>query len=138
MCLISRNKPKKATKDIVCYKVVYKVADKYYPLYIRRRGCYEQWPILIPDKTGWFQRLFIFHKKNESGNYTYGSGWIHAVRNLDAVKMIFKYHLKYDVGSGCTLCKCVIPEGTEYVTDDRDSSICAKQMRAVNIIRFWS
>ena len=122
MCLISKWRfAKKASYDIVCYKVLDKMGDEYYTPYRDT----------IVDINRIFKAKgfsFSFFDPKEKGK-----GYIHTYATLHYAKEhVFEMACRNPV-----IFKCIIPKGTKYHISCNDSSFCSKQINFERIISIY-
>lgn len=117
MCLLSQWRfPKRATKDILCYKVLNKTT--YGKLYTPFRFEMVTVPMLLKAKGSSFSFKAPYVKR---------AGYIHAF-TIEPLARI-----QANVYNKCVV-SCIIPKGTLYHVDSTLGEICAKQMYIKEII----
>ena len=141
MCLQSKwIFPRKATKDIVCYKILIKNENGYLktPYQHFPIGTIEKLPISIE---GGKRKSIKCNIKNMKYFYKYTNnivysimtelkckeaGYIHAFTNLHHAKWFIKFGKPFH-GNYITV-KCIIPKGTSYHIAFDGIEICARKM----------
>ncbi len=113
MCLVSKRRfPKKAKKDIICYKLLEKFEEKYYT---PCRGIYVDINKELKAKGISLSIIEPYEK---------GEGYIHSFRTLphrDALESS-GWNL-----SRISIFKCIIPKGTKYHIGN-NYDICSKKI----------
>ena len=141
MCLQSKwIFPRKATKDIVCYKVLIKNENEYLktPYQHFPIGTIEELPITVE---GGKRKSIKCNIKNMKYYYKYSNnivysimaelkckeaGYIHAFTNLHDAEWVPKFS-KPSYGN-YTIVECIIPKGTSYHIAFDGMEICARKM----------
>ena len=114
MCLISKWRfAKKAKKDIVCYKVLDKMGDKYYTPYMDTIVDINR--IL---KAKGFSFSFFDDPKEK------GKGYIHTYASL----YYAKEHVSAMACKNPVVFKCIIPKGTKYHISKNCTEFCSKKI----------
>lgn len=128
MCLLSNNKPRKARKDITCYKVIRIDENKdKAPLFQTTKGSYKDWPVLKPEKECNPTCIETHH----GDSYEYGPGFIHAFKTLKRAKDEDSFVKMESVNT--EVWACIIPKGVEFA-EGVNKDICAKSMIAIQLI----
>ena len=118
MCLITKNKLKKAEEDIICYKAVMVECNGVISSIVIGWP-FLNWPKLTYDVNGGLPKEPQPYGKDK---FKYGEGFIHATKNFT---ILFGYMLpsrSYERAY-----RCIIPKGTEYV-EDEFGNVCAREM----------
>ena len=123
MCLYSKTRfPRRAKKDILCYKQLRLVEDKSHfktPIRSTFVPLESEWPFtMIPE----FCLPFHF---NADRAYVKGEGYIHA----------FLYKYKSYMYPKIVLAECIIPKGTKYHISRCGMEICARKLILKRIIK---
>lgn len=117
MCLVSKWRfPKRAKKDIVCYKILEKVktdnSDEYYTPYLDVKV-----DITKPLKALGNSITFIDPLEK-------GSRYIHTISSLDLVN-----HYIWEMNcSRPVVFKCIIPKGTKYHKSLYNNEYCSRKI----------
>lgn len=155
MCLVTKMiAPRRATRDIVCYKVLEKVIMRtpdtsskkpsfkidgfayFTPSFRYQMEMGKQYdisysfPLDAKKVNKLWQRLQTpYHPK---GMYPIGPGFFHALTNkkeAERLNGMFGY-----TGNMLVSVECIIPAGTLYYISEDKSEICAKSLKLIKII----
>lgn len=119
MCLNSKWRfPKRAKKDIVCYKILEKVetdnGDEYYTPYQDTEV----------DITKPFKAKGISLSFSNNTRYEKTKGYIHTISSLEYIKT----YLRGFGGIKFAIFKCHIPKGTKYHESIYDVEYCSRKI----------
>ena len=113
MCLVSKWRfSKRAKKDIICYKILEKMEERYYTPYQNIKV-----DVTKPLKAVGNSITFLDPLEK-------GSGYIHTISNLGLVK----YYIEEMRCSHSVVFKCIIPKGTKYHKSQNDNEYCSRKI----------
>jgi hypothetical protein len=118
MCLISKLRfPRKALRDIECFKVLYKNGDEYFTPYMDTVVNVNE-----PLKAkGWSISIIPYEKAR---------GYIHTYSSLNVARASI---MVLDDPS-VVIFKCIIPKGTKYHISAYYTEYCSKQIKFISQI----
>lgn len=135
MCLCSKtNIPKIAKEDIVCYKIIERVSSNEY------KSPYQGDEII-------FNKTIIASKPTKKFNimptvdidlktiieYHIGEGFIHAfIAKEDARIYVLSHYCFFNMGAA--IVRCIIPKGSRYFVNIKNTEICSDRMMITNEI----
>lgn len=144
MCLQSKwIFPRRATKDIVCYKVLIKYANENLKTPYQKFpiGNIKELPITVEGGKGksikqYIKNIIFIYKHHKilsiiSQLKCKEEGYIHAFNNLYSAKLFVQYY-KYSFYGELIIVKCIIPKGILYHLDVYE--ICARKMIISEIV----
>lgn len=142
MCLQSKwIFPRKAKKDIVCYKVLVKNANGFLKTPYQKFpiGYIKELPITVEGGKGksikqYIKNIIFIYKQIPSiisQLKCKEEGYIHAFNNLNNAELfVYCYNTFYD--ERLIVIKCIIPKGTLFHISACE--ICAKKMEILEIV----
>jgi hypothetical protein len=128
--------PRRATRDIVCYKVLEKVIigdfayvtpTFRYPMEIGKQyDISYAFPMDAKKSNRLWQRLQTGYHK---GTYPIGPGFFHALTNKEEAEKL--NGMCGYTGNMLVSVECIIPAGTLYYISEDKSEICAKSIKLI-------
>ena len=140
MCLLTKMiAPRRATRDIVCYKVLVEVINGsayFTPSFRYQMEIGKQYDIscnLLMD-TKKLNKLWQSFQISDcpKGTYPIGPGFFHALTNKKEAERLNGMYVY--TGDTLVSVECIIPAGTLYYISEDKSQICAKSLKLIKII----
>ena len=133
MCLISKWRfPKKAKKDIVCYKVYIVIQNSCTHEIVKAVTpfMYEEVNIYQPIKAISNKSLFERWWNGICNPHEKADGYIHTLYSISLAKELIKF---YQINNA-KIFKCIIPKGTKYHIGEDNRDLCSKTIKVIQLI----